>query len=149
MSARNVEQKSDRQFSHDIAVNDLYHDQSAVIGHDIESLGFDIGVLVSPPTQVILCHFGITSSLGLLSNGLDRIGAILWLLGASNTGQTGDRTRRRSANLIFHLHLGGEIVGDIRRLEPVHDERIGIDIRTDLMKSGQQHRKNKEILRKS
>lgn len=38
------------QDSHDVAVDDLDHDQSAVVGHDIEGLGLDIGVVQGAPT---------------------------------------------------------------------------------------------------
>jgi len=74
--------------SHDIAVDDLNHRQSAIITHRIEGLGLDIGVLEGAPPQILLGEFGITSSFGLLSDGLDGFGAVDRFLRAGNTGQT-------------------------------------------------------------
>ena len=91
---RDDRKESHGSLLHDVAVDDLNHDQSAVVGHDIEGLSLDIGILIGTPPQILPGQFGITSSLGLLSDRLDGLGAIDRFLSASYTGQTMDRMMR-------------------------------------------------------
>lgn len=79
---------SSRQLLHNVAVDDLDHDQSTVVGRDIKCLSLHVGVLVGLPPQVLLGHFSETNSLCLLRNRLDGIWAIFWFLGTGDTGQT-------------------------------------------------------------
>lgn len=74
--------------SHDIAVDDLNHCQSAIIAHRIKGLGLDIGVLEGAPPQILLRELSKTSSFSLLSDGLDGFGTVDRFLRAGNTGQT-------------------------------------------------------------
>ena len=74
--------------SRDVAVNDLGHDQSAVVGHDGKGLGLDIGVLVGAPAQVVLVQLGIGSAFGLTGNGANGAGAVFGLLSANGVCET-------------------------------------------------------------
>lgn len=100
------------QSSHDVAVNDLGHDESAIIGHNIKCLRLDIGIVIGPPTEVLLGQFGIGGRLGLLGNRPNGFGAIDGFLSAGNGGKTSEyvSNSRRSME-----------AKDIRRLQPVHD----------------------------
>lgn len=74
-----------------IAVDDLNHNQRPVVSHDVEGLGFDVGVLVGLPAQMILAQDGEGSLLSLFRDRLDGIGAIDGLLRAHG--------RRKSARI--------------------------------------------------
>lgn len=76
-----------RGSSQNVAVDDLDHGQSAVVGHGVKGLGLGIGVLVGAPPQVVLGQFGVGGLLGLLGDGADGIGAIFGFLGAGDGGQ--------------------------------------------------------------
>ena len=79
-----------RYYSHDVAVDDLDHDQGAIVGHDIKGLGLHIGILVGAPPKVILgeLRVGYLLRLGLLGDGSDGVGAIDGFLSACDTGET-------------------------------------------------------------
>lgn len=62
------------------------HGQHTVVGHDVEGLRLDIGVLVGAPFEVVLGQFPIRGLLGLLRDRLDGIGAIDGLTGACDVG---------------------------------------------------------------
>lgn len=59
-----------------VAVDQLDHNQCTVVGHDVEGLGFDIGVLVGLPAQIILGEDSVRGLLSLLGDRLDGIRAI-------------------------------------------------------------------------
>lgn len=73
---------------HNVAVDDLNEHHRPVVGHDVEGLGFHIGVGVCAPAQNVLVHFGKGSGLGLLRNRLEGLWAIDGLLGAHHGGET-------------------------------------------------------------
>lgn len=73
---------------HDVAVNNLNENQGPVVGHDVEGLGFDIGVRVCAPAQNLLVHIREGSCLGLLRNRLNSLRAIDRLLSAHHGGET-------------------------------------------------------------
>lgn len=73
---------------HDVAVNNLNENQGPVVGHDVEGLGFDIGVRECAPAQNLLVHIREGSCLGLLRNRLKSLRAIDRLLGAHHGGET-------------------------------------------------------------
>lgn len=77
-----------RRSLHNVAVDHLDEDHCPVVCHDVEGLGLDIGVGVCAPAQKVLVHLGIWSSLSLLRNRLDGLGAIDRLLGAHHGGET-------------------------------------------------------------
>lgn len=62
------------------------HGQYAVVGHDVESLRLDIGVLVGSPFEVVLDQFPKRDLLRLLRDRLDGTGAIDGLPGACDVG---------------------------------------------------------------
>lgn len=74
--------------SRNVAVDDLDHEQVSVVGHDVEGLSLDIGVLVRLPAQVVLGQDSVRSLAGLLSNRLDGLGAIDGLLRADGRRET-------------------------------------------------------------
>ena len=67
----------------------MNHRQGTIIGHDVKDLVFDIGVLVSAPTQVILAELGIR---GLLRLAGDRLNGFRPIDGFLRTGN-GSETR--------------------------------------------------------
>lgn len=69
--------------SRNVAVDDLDHDQCPVVGHDVEGLSLNIGILVRFPAQVIPGHEGIGGLDRLLGDRLDGLGAIDGLLRAN------------------------------------------------------------------
>lgn len=73
---------------HNVAVDHLDEDHCAVVRHNVKGLGLDIGVGVCAPAQQVLVRLRIRSSLGLLRNRLDGLGAIDRLLGAHHSGET-------------------------------------------------------------
>lgn len=73
---------------HNVAVDNLYHHERAIVGHDIECLGFDIGILVGAPPQVVFGQDSVGRLLCLLCNGPDGFGAIDGFLRSSNACET-------------------------------------------------------------
>ena len=73
---------------HNVAVNNLYHHERAIVSHDVECLGLDIGILVGAPPQVVFGQDSVGRLLRLLRNGSDGFGAIDGFLRSSNACET-------------------------------------------------------------
>lgn len=79
---------SDWEHSRNVAVDDLNHDQCPVVGHDVEGLSLDVGVLVRLPLQVLFGQDGIGGFRSLSGNRLNGLGAIDGLFRANGRGET-------------------------------------------------------------
>lgn len=70
-----------------VAVDKLQKTDMTGLGEKVECLRLDVGVVERGPFEVLLGQLGVRRVAGVLSNGVDGIRAILWLLGAGNSGQ--------------------------------------------------------------
>lgn len=75
-------------YSRNIAVDDLNHDQSAVVGHDVKGLCLHIGVLVRLPSQHVLVEDSVGGLCSLLGDRSDRLGAVDRFLRAHRSRET-------------------------------------------------------------
>lgn len=78
-------QEPEQFHSRDVGVDDLHHHHSAIVGHHVEGLSLNIGILIGTPPQVVLGQLGIRGLLSLLGDRLNGLGAIDGLLSARNT----------------------------------------------------------------
>lgn len=86
-----------KKASRDVAIDNLDHCKSALVGHDIEGLSLDAGILVCPPFQIVLGQFGVGGGLGLFGDGLDGVGAIDGFLRAGDACEAGKSNREALA----------------------------------------------------
>ena len=71
-----------------VVVDDLQEANVAGVGHEVEGLRLDIGVVDDLPLEVLLGQLGVGRVAGVLADGLDGLGAVLGLLRAGNDGKT-------------------------------------------------------------